>query len=231
MKRHFAILITDGLTARRFEFKSEYWDAVSLFRLVAKKVAWACGARGIEVPVEGEGAWLFAPEHMVPELPGRLGEGKALKMAVLEGVLVWLLDAESFSGRAMGCDYWVAPIDVPLSAVKRVKRLMEEHDISDLFDITVEEEKAVISMHTTSMGYSTVDLVENFLAGLARVLKGTPFDGQVLSYDFDLGEQVGVHVLVAGKMFTIPFDREVYIKAKVIGLPGGRAIVEKVLSE
>mgnify|MGYP000156114547 CR=1 FL=1 len=143
----------------------------------------------------------------------------------------------------MGCDYWVAPIDVPLSAVKRVKRLMEEHDVSDLFDITVEEEKAVISMHTTSMGYSTVDLVENFLAGLARVLKGTPFDGQVLSYDFDLGEQVGVHVLVAGKMFTIPFDREVircdgikpgevrevYVKAKVVGLPGGRAIVEKIL--
>ena len=87
----YAIVIADALHARRLEFRSTHEEALKVFKLITRKVAAFCNERGIELDVSGDGE-LLAPKSVLPELPEDIVRGKTLKIAIIGGVLMWLLE-------------------------------------------------------------------------------------------------------------------------------------------
>jgi len=87
----YAVVVVDAPHARRLEFKSPYEEALKVFKLIAGRVAAFCNERGIELDISGDGE-LLAPKSVLPELPEDITRGRALKIAIIGGVLMWLLE-------------------------------------------------------------------------------------------------------------------------------------------
>jgi hypothetical protein len=143
----------------------------------------------------------------------------------------------------MGCYYWVGSFRFPKEKQAEVEALIEKLDLRGTFAITEGE----ISQEDGTMASSTAnDISDDLIPEIAKMVKGTEFDGQVNDTEYDGGDN-GTIVLINGEAKTFgsntsvieltgPTDYKIQpgeetsvpVTVKVIGLGGQKVLVIEV---
>ena len=94
----------------------------------------------------------------------------------------------------MGCYYYVGDIRFPVDKTDEVEKLIKEHEMEGVFQITAE---GWLTETDGSMSYGTSSqITDEFLPAIAKLLVGTEFEGQVIDTDFE--NEPGTIVLING---------------------------------
>ena len=140
----------------------------------------------------------------------------------------------------MSCYYTFETVHIPRTAVEEVRQLIIKHDLEHVVVLYEEGETPTVPMEVSDgdMSFSTANTIsDDFMPEIARIIKGTSEDGQVVYTE--CGNSRGTLLLVNGTCTEyagtcgvrdcqgVPIGEEatVTLEYKVIGLPNNRVMV------
>jgi hypothetical protein len=155
----------------------------------------------------------------------------------------------------MGCYYSVDTIYVPQSTRVKVEALLKKYDLDYVFDLINQsvtpsgkpnnEYPLALEQKDGHMAYSSASAIaDEFLPALAKLLKGTGLDGQVIYTSIDdspgtlvlsngesqefSGHLEVIHIKPSKYTVRIGEERTIAVEAKVIGLGNNKVVITEV---
>ena len=145
----------------------------------------------------------------------------------------------------MTCYYSVEAINLPKGKLDEVKRLLKEYDLTKVFAIQDEDLETPWIALGDSMSWSTASTIsDDFFPALAKILKDTAQDGQLIETECDCEKDTAV--IAGGEVrwlghansmvhkipdVTLGEAKVVPLDCEVIGLGGGRVVIVKIGKE
>lgn len=143
----------------------------------------------------------------------------------------------------MGADLVMTPyIDIPKKAIPKVRALVKQYDLSYCLEVS---DDGSLSVENYDAGYTDVErMTGEFFPELAKLLKGTRCDGQVVDINVEGGAgEWSCYAFCAGKVISVPEAEHLFIDdrwrkpgdtlsqqvwADTLVLPGGKALITGV---